>query len=65
MLAETEPRRPASTRSRRTVVEKRIRLAGYHTRMLEVAGDGPPLVFLHGYADSEDTWRPVMERLNR
>lgn len=30
--------------------------------MLSVAGDGPPLLLLHGYADSADTWRALLER---
>ena len=31
--------------------------------MLEIDGDGPPLLLLHGYADSADTWRPLLRRL--
>lgn len=31
--------------------------------MLEIDGDGPPLLFLHGFADSADTWRPLMRFL--
>jgi pimeloyl-ACP methyl ester carboxylesterase len=45
--------------------EHRLELAGYDTRALELEGDGPPLVLLHGYADSADTWRRVLDRLAR
>jgi pimeloyl-ACP methyl ester carboxylesterase len=31
--------------------------------MLSVQGSGTPVVLLHGYADSADTWRPVLTRL--
>ena len=45
------------------VGESRLTLAGYETRMLELHGEGPPLLLIHGFADSADTWRPVMDRL--
>jgi pimeloyl-ACP methyl ester carboxylesterase len=45
--------------------EHRLSLAGYETRALELEGDGPPLLLLHGFADSADTWRLVLERLGR
>lgn len=45
--------------------EHRLELAGYRARALELEGDGPPLLFLHGYADSADTWRLVLDRLAR
>lgn len=48
------------------LVEHRLELAGYETRALElVEGGGPPLVLLHGFADSADTWRLVLDRLAR
>ena len=47
------------------VVERRFDLDGAWTRSLEVAGAGPPLVLLHGYADSADTWRPLLVELSR
>ena len=45
--------------------EHRLYLAGYQTRALELEGDGPPLLLLHGYSDSADTWRILMDRLAR
>lgn len=38
---------------------------GACTRMLEVDGAGPPLLLLHGFSDSADTWRPLLLRLER
>lgn len=47
--------------------EQRLRLAGFGTRALELdgAGGGTPLVLLHGWGDSADTWRPLLARLAR
>ncbi|MFN8132556.1 MAG: alpha/beta fold hydrolase [Solirubrobacteraceae bacterium] len=45
--------------------EYREAFAGYDTRVLELEGSGPPIVLLHGYADSADTWRLVLDRLAR
>jgi pimeloyl-ACP methyl ester carboxylesterase len=45
--------------------EHRIELAGYETRVLELEGDGTPLVFIHGFADSADTWRRMLARLGK
>jgi pimeloyl-ACP methyl ester carboxylesterase len=45
--------------------EHRLTLAGYETRALELEGDGPPLLLLHGYSDSADTWRVLLDRLGR
>lgn len=45
--------------------EHRLELAGFDTRVLELEGDGPPLVLFHGFADSADTWRLVLDRLAR
>jgi pimeloyl-ACP methyl ester carboxylesterase len=43
--------------------EHRLELAGYETRVLELEGGGPPLLLLHGYADSADTWRRMLVEL--
>ncbi len=47
------------------LVEHRLELAGTRTRALELEGDGLPVLLLHGYADSADTWRAVLDRLAR
>jgi pimeloyl-ACP methyl ester carboxylesterase len=47
------------------LIEHGLELAGYRTRALELEGNGPPLVLLHGYADSADTWRLVLDLLAR
>ncbi len=45
--------------------EHRLSLAGCDTRVLELEGNGIPMVMFHGYADSADTWRPTLARLAR
>lgn len=45
--------------------EYRHELAGHTTRVLELEGDGPPFLLVHGYADSADTWRLTLDRLAR
>jgi pimeloyl-ACP methyl ester carboxylesterase len=42
--------------------ERRLELAGYRSRALEVEGDGEaaPMVLLHGYSDSADCWRRLL-----
>jgi pimeloyl-ACP methyl ester carboxylesterase len=45
--------------------EHRLTLAGYETRVLELEGDGAPILLLHGYADSADTWRQTLALLAR
>jgi pimeloyl-ACP methyl ester carboxylesterase len=47
------------------LIEHRLTLGGYDTRALELEGDGPPVVLLHGFSDSADTWRLVLDRLAR
>lgn len=42
------------------IVESRSRFAGVETRVLAVPGDDPPIVLLHGYADSAETWSEVL-----
>jgi pimeloyl-ACP methyl ester carboxylesterase len=44
-------------------LEREVELAGYRTRALELEGDSPAIVFLHGFADSADTWRRTLELL--
>jgi pimeloyl-ACP methyl ester carboxylesterase len=45
--------------------EHGLTFSGFSTRVLELEGDGPPLVFFHGFSDSADTWRATMARLGR
>lgn len=40
-----------------------MRVGSFRTRALELAGDGPLFLLLHGFADSADTWRRVMSLL--
>ena len=48
---------------REPLIEHRLELAGYETRALELEGDGPPVLLIHGFSDSADTWRLTLERL--
>ncbi|OFB37440.1 alpha/beta hydrolase [Mycolicibacterium sp. (ex Dasyatis americana)] len=45
------------------IAESRARFGGVGTRVLSVPGNGTPVMLLHGYADSADTWRAVLTRL--
>ncbi|MDG3010070.1 alpha/beta hydrolase [Rhodococcus sp. D2-41] len=45
------------------ITERRAEYAGFGTRELVLAGDGAPLVLLHGYSHTADVWRPVLSRL--
>lgn len=45
--------------------EHRMEFAGYETRVLELEGRGDPIVLLHGWSDSADTWRCLLDRLGR
>lgn len=47
------------------ITETRSRFGGVGTRMLTVDGSGTPIVLLHGYADTADTWLQVMRGLAR
>lgn len=42
-----------------------MRIDDVETRVLELEGAGPALVLLHGWGDSADTWRPVLDLLAR
>ena len=54
-----------TSRVREPLLEYRIDLAGYGTRVLELEGSGPPVLLIHGFSDSADTWRLTLERLAR
>jgi pimeloyl-ACP methyl ester carboxylesterase len=45
--------------------EHRLEVGNVRTRALELEGDGPPMLLLHGWADSADTWRMLLDRLAR
>jgi pimeloyl-ACP methyl ester carboxylesterase len=45
--------------------EHRMSFAGYKTRVLELEGEGPPILLFHGYADSADTWRQALALIAR
>ena len=45
--------------------EHRLRVAGFETRALDLDGSGPPLILLHGWSDSADTWRPLLDLMRR
>jgi pimeloyl-ACP methyl ester carboxylesterase len=45
------------------IEETRATYDGVDTRVLSVAGDGTPIVLFHGYGDSADTWRAVLNGL--
>jgi pimeloyl-ACP methyl ester carboxylesterase len=45
------------------LIEHSTRAAGCATRALELEGDGPGVLLLHGWGDSADTWRPLLALL--
>jgi pimeloyl-ACP methyl ester carboxylesterase len=47
-----------------SVFEHRVQLVSHATRALEVDGNGPGIVLLHGWRDSADTWRPLLRELS-
>jgi pimeloyl-ACP methyl ester carboxylesterase len=42
----------------------RVELGGIETRRLSVEGEGTPFLLLHGFADSADTWVPLLHELS-
>jgi pimeloyl-ACP methyl ester carboxylesterase len=46
------------------VTERFVEIAGVPTRTLEVEGEGPAILLLHGFTDSADSWRPVLAELH-
>jgi pimeloyl-ACP methyl ester carboxylesterase len=47
------------------LLEHGMSIGGYRTRALELDGEGAPYLLLHGFSDSADTWRLVLDRLAR
>jgi pimeloyl-ACP methyl ester carboxylesterase len=45
--------------------EHRLEVGGAETRVLEIEGEGPGLILFHGFGDSADTWRPLLDVLAR
>jgi pimeloyl-ACP methyl ester carboxylesterase len=43
--------------------ERTAEVGGVRTRVIECEGQGAPLLLLHGYSDSADTWRPLLRVL--
>jgi len=46
------------------IAERRTTHAGIRSRELAVDGSGPTVLLLHGFGDSADTWRPVLNLLH-
>lgn len=47
------------------IFEHRPELADVRTRAIELEGEGLPLLLLHGFADSADSWRLVLDQMRR
>jgi pimeloyl-ACP methyl ester carboxylesterase len=45
------------------IVERHVTYDGVESRVLEVDGDGPVLLLLHGFSDSADSFRPLLLEL--
>jgi len=48
-----------------SIFEHELEIEGHRTYAVDLDGGGPPLLLLHGYSDSADTWRPAMDVLRR
>lgn len=48
-----------------SITQTRPYVGRWRTRALEVAGDGPVLLLLHGFGDHAGTWLPVLAELRR
>lgn len=46
------------------ITEDRVELGGVMTRTLTLEGTGEPIVLVHGFADSADTWRSLLYELS-
>lgn len=44
-------------------LEEGVHLGGIETRRLSVSGSGIPFLFIHGFADSADTWRWLLPEI--
>jgi pimeloyl-ACP methyl ester carboxylesterase len=54
----------SSTRAAANLIAtESIELGGIDTRRLSVDGEGTPLLLIHGFADSADTWGPLLAEL--
>jgi pimeloyl-ACP methyl ester carboxylesterase len=58
-------RDPQSVGGRGDIRVRYDEFAGLHTRVIELDGSGSPVILLHGFSDSADTWRPVIGHLAR
>ncbi len=54
-----------TTAEMQPLFEYRRSFAGCETRVLELEGDGAPLLLFHGFSDSADTWRHTLALLAR
>ncbi|MDB5987314.1 MAG: alpha/beta hydrolase [Nevskia sp.] len=48
-----------------TIESRTLRFAGYRTRAVLREGSGPTVLCLHGWSDSADAYRPLMQALSR
>ncbi len=60
---DAQPSVERPTRRSGRLEESRVRIGSFRTRAIELRGEGPRFVLLHGFADSADTWRPVLSLL--